>query len=82
MADKVVDHERALRVTKAMKAFDMADKEMALSILANTLIVQVEVQSNRWVGVQQQEVGGEPGYKVGLEGGALVLRVPYGALVR
>src|SRR5215467_6990694 len=64
MDEKPIDHERILKITKLLKGLDLAEKEIALSILSNILTVYVEVAPNRSIAVRQEEDEDEPGFTV------------------
>jgi len=80
MDEKPIDHERILKVTKLLKGLDLAEKEIALSILSNILTVYVEVAPNRSIAVRLEEDEDEPGFTVGTNGPELQIFIPRRAL--
>jgi hypothetical protein len=80
MAEQPMDHERILRVSKLVKGLDLEEKLIALSILGNILTIYVQTGRNRSIAVEQQELGGEPGYTVAINGPGLQIIIPRAAL--
>jgi hypothetical protein len=78
MDEKSIDHEHRsiLKVTKLLKGLDLAEKEIALSILSNILKIYIEVAPNRSIEVHQEEDEGEPGFTVGTNGPELQIFIP------
>ena len=80
MTEKPIDHERIFRITKLLKGLDLEDKEIALSVLSNILTINVQVGDNQTIVIEQQEVGGEPGFTVANNGRGLQIFIPRDAL--
>ena len=80
MTEKPIDHERNFRITKLLKGLDLEDKEIALSVLSNILTINVQVGDNQTIVIEQQEVGGEPGFTVANNGRGLQIFIPRDAL--
>ena len=80
MTEQPIDHERILRVSKLLKALDLDDKLMALNVLSNILTIYVQTGRNTSIAIERQEVDGEPGYTVSINGPGLQIIIPRAAL--
>jgi hypothetical protein len=80
MTEQPIDHERILRVSKLLKALDLDDKLMALNVLSNILTIYVQTGRNTSIAIERQEVDGEPGYTVAINGPGLQIIIPRAAL--